>query len=63
MHLGITICYKCGKIYWLTQEEDGYKISEKEDEGRVCEPCLLKPITGRDKVDEIFHTIDAPYSN
>ena len=35
---GISICYFCGEMYWITPKQDAYTSGEK---GKVCEPCML----------------------
>src|SRR4030042_2960851 len=45
---GISICYECGKMYWVTPSEDAYKDEDKEGIRKVCEPCLVRSMTGRD---------------
>lgn len=51
---GVSICYECGKMYWVTPSEDAYKDEDEEGIGKVCEPCLVRSMTGRDKVDIII---------
>ncbi len=57
LHLGVSICYDCGRMYWVIPKEDAYERSDG-GEGRICDPCLIKPITGKDEVDSYIFERD-----
>jgi len=51
--IGVSICIECGRIYWATPEDDAYEVHGMKGQGRVCEPCLVKPTTGEDKAIDV----------
>ncbi|MBW2982194.1 hypothetical protein KY343_04915 [Candidatus Woesearchaeota archaeon] len=41
---GISICYFCGEMYWVTPRQDAFTCGGK---GKACEPCMLNDYFSR----------------
>lgn len=39
-HAGVTVCYMCGKVYWITPDEDAFP--REEAKGKICLDCLAQ---------------------
>jgi hypothetical protein len=44
---GISICYDCGEMYWVTPLHDAYVVSGAE--GKVCNSCMSIESTVRSR--------------
>lgn len=51
VNAGASICYECRHLYWVTPALDAYTTPQLGEKGKVCDPCLIRPITGRDRND------------
>jgi len=44
INAGLSICMKCGRMYWVTPADDAMVINGKADLGKFCEPCFYEII-------------------
>jgi hypothetical protein len=50
-HGGITICYQCLKLYWITQQDDAFPGPDPA-KGYCCFECLSAPFDGEIVIGE-----------
>jgi hypothetical protein len=40
-HHGLSVCFKCGWVYWSNFDDDAMDHQDGHDVGQVCLPCLV----------------------